>query len=207
MNQLTKVLKEAGKVATAWKKVMKAINASEERSINIIAKVYALAMGDANFHREAHTSKAIGSQTTPGVKTDFDRFASDIASAAGYGGIYITQGTLAYLKAIGEDKIAARFEKKINKEDDLHESVTVLNEAEMKSAGLSKEETLKVAVNKGYDKDSFDLDYDGEEFEGGSYNINADGSVVNMALPGTPSYGMMDDDMKTIVNLIKMSKK
>ena len=93
----------------------------------------------------------------------------------------------------------------------------------MKSAGLSKEETLKVAkkfadalakadnvkvtVNKGYDKDSFDLDYDGEEFEGGSYNINADGSVVNMALPGTPSYGMMDDDMKTIVNLIKMSKK
>tara|TARA_R110000803_G_scaffold8697_1_gene27945 strand:+ start:7043 stop:8224 length:1182 start_codon:yes stop_codon:yes gene_type:complete len=215
--------REAGKVATAWKKVMKAINASEERSINVIAKVYALAMGDANFHREAHTSKAIGSQTTPGVKTDFDRFASDIARAADWGGIYIAQGTLAYLKAIGEDKIAARFEKKINKEDDLHESVTVLNEAAMKSAGLSKEETLKVAkkfadalakadnvkvtVNKGYDEDSFDLDYDGKEFEGGSYNINADGSVVNMALPGTPSYGMMDDDMKTIVNLIKMSKK
>lgn len=118
--------REAGKVATAWKKVMKVINAPEERSINVIAKVYALAMGDANFHREAHTSKAIGSQTTPGVKTDFDRFASDIASAAGWGGIYIAQGTLAYLKAIGEDKIAARFEKKINKEDDLHESIAIL---------------------------------------------------------------------------------
>ena len=89
--------------------------------------------------------------------------------------------------------------------------------------GLSKEETLKVAqkfakalskvdgvkvtVSKGHEEDSFDLDYDGEEYDGGSYNINDDGSVVNMALPGTPSYGMMDDDMKTIVNLIKMSKK
>ena len=103
----------------------------------------------------------------------------------------------------------------------------VNNEAvvsEAKRAGLSKEETLEVAqkfadaltkldgkkytVSSDYEEDSFDLDVDGEEYEGGSYNINADGSVVNMATWDrktnvSPTYGDKDDDVKTIMKKIK----
>ena len=103
----------------------------------------------------------------------------------------------------------------------------VNNEAvvsEAKPAGLSKEETLEVAqkfadaltkldgkkytVSSDYEEDSFDLDVDGEEYEGGSYNINADGSVVNMATWDrktnvSPTYGDKDDDVKTIMKKIK----
>jgi uncharacterized protein (TIGR02246 family) len=99
---------------------------------------------------------------------------------------------------------------------------------EGKRAGLSKEETLKVAqkfakalskvdgvkvtVSKGHEEDSFDLDYDGEEYDGGSYNINDDGSVVNMAVrhPKTkvsPTYGNINDDVATIVKTIKKLPK
>lgn len=98
--------------------------------------------------------------------------------------------------------------------------------AEAKPAGLSKEETLKVAqkfadaltqldgkeytVSSDYEEDSFDLDVDGEEYEGGSYNINADGSVVNMAVWNksnvSPTYGDKDDDVKTIIKTIKKLK-
>jgi hypothetical protein len=90
-------------------------------------------------------------------------------------------------------------------------------------AGLSKEETKKVAqkfadalskvdkkeytVSSDYEEDSFDLDIDGEEYAGGSYNINDDGSVVNMAVWNdkneSPVYGNMNDDIKTIIKKIK----
>ena len=110
--------------------------------------------------------------------------------------------------------------------DSLVEKFALVNEA--KPAGLSKKETLKVAqkfadaltkldgkkftVNSDYEEDSFDLDVDGEEYEGGSYNINADGSVVNMAVrhPKTkvsPTYGNIDDDIKTIIKNIKNLKE
>jgi len=36
---------------------------------------------------------------------------------------------------------------------------------------------------------SFDLDVDGQEYEGGSYVILTNGDIVNMALPGNPVYG------------------
>lgn len=102
----------------------------------------------------------------------------------------------------------------------IYESVVT----EAKRAGLSKKETLKVAqkfadaltkldgkkytVSKDYEEDSFDLDIDGEEYEGGSYNINDDGSVVNMAVrhPKTrvsPTYGNIDDNVATIIKTIK----
>ena len=98
---------------------------------------------------------------------------------------------------------------------------------EAKPAGLSKKETLKVAqkfaaaltkldgkeytVSSDYEEDSFDLDFDGEEYAGGSYNINADGSVVNMAVWNkknvSPTYGNMDDDINTIIKTIKNIKE
>ena len=103
---------------------------------------------------------------------------------------------------------------------------SAINEA--KRAGLSKKETLKVAqkfadaltkldgkkytVSSDYEEDSFDLDVDGEEYAGGSYNINDDGSVVNMATWNrktnvSPTYGNMDDDIKTIIKTIKNLKE
>ena len=107
---------------------------------------------------------------------------------------------------------------------------------EAKPAGLSKRETLKVAqkfaaalskldgmkytVSSDYEEDSFDLDIEDQddvdpritgEYAGGSYNINADGSVVNMAVWNkknkSPVYGDKDDDIKTIMKTIKNLKE
>jgi hypothetical protein len=88
------------------------------------------------------------------------------------------------------------------------------------SAGLSKAETKKVAetlakaiskndgvkctVNvKTLEEDSFDLDVDGEEFDGGSYNLYDDGSVRNMAVHGE-KYGTITS---TVEDFIKGLKK
>ena len=117
--------------------------------------------------------------------------------------------------------------------DPLDESVVT----EAKRAGLSKKETLKVAqkfaaaltkldgmkytVSSDYEEDSFDLDIEDQddvdpritgEYAGGSYNINDDGSVVNMATWNrktnvSPTYGNMDDDIKTIIKTIKNLKE
>jgi hypothetical protein len=89
-----------------------------------------------------------------------------------------------------------------------------------KPAGLSKDETMKVAqkfadamskvegakvtVNKRtLEEDSFDLDIDGEEFDGGSYNIYQNGNVVNMAVPSNPVYGKKNDSVDTIAKNMK----
>jgi hypothetical protein len=89
-------------------------------------------------------------------------------------------------------------------------------------AGLTKDETLKIAqkfadaaasvdpekgkwsVNKRtLEEDGFDLDYNSEEFDGGSYNIYKNGNVVNMALRENPVLGKVDDDIKTIAKGFK----
>jgi len=89
-----------------------------------------------------------------------------------------------------------------------------------KPAGLSKEETMviaqkfadamskadgtKVTVNKRtLEEDSFDLDVDGEEFDGGSYNIYQNGNVMNMAVPSNPVYGKKNDTVDTIAKNMK----
>lgn len=89
-----------------------------------------------------------------------------------------------------------------------------------KPAGLSKDETMKVAqkfadamskadgskvtVNKRtLEEDSFDLDINGEEFDGGSYNIYQNGNVVNMAVPSNPVYGKKNDSVDTIAKNMK----
>ena len=117
-------VKKAGKVKIAWYELMAKVNAPEEKVLNVIAKVYSLAMEDANFHREMHTAKAIGSQSVSGIKANLQELSSEISRAAEWGGIYIAQGTLMYLRSIKQDAVADRFEKKINKEDDLHESTS-----------------------------------------------------------------------------------
>ncbi|MDB4276923.1 hypothetical protein N9864_00210 [bacterium] len=129
-----------------------------------------------------------------------------------------------------------KLKKSENKDILVKESINkTLNEA--KRAGLSKEETLKVAqkfadaltkldgmkytVSSDYEEDSFDLDIEDQddvdpritgEYAGGSYNINDDGSVVNMATWNrktnvSPTYGNIDDDVETIMNTIKNLEK
>ena len=119
---------------------------------------------------------------------------------------------------------ACKDELALMKKQGLAESLVT----EAKRAGLSKKETLKVAqkfaaaltkldgkkytVSKDYEEDSFDLDIDGDEYAGGSYNINDDGSVVNMATWNrktnvSPTYGNMNDDIKTIIKTIKNIKE
>ena len=89
-------------------------------------------------------------------------------------------------------------------------------------AGLTKDETLKIAqkfadaaasvdpekgkwgVNKRtLEEDGFDLDYNDEEFDGGSYNIYKNGNVVNMAIRENPVLGKIGDDIKTIAKGFK----
>jgi len=89
-------------------------------------------------------------------------------------------------------------------------------------AGLTKAETLKIAqkfadaaasvdpekgkwsVNKRtLEEDGFDLDYNDEEYDGGSYNIYKNGNVVNMALRENPVLGKITDDIKTIAKGFK----
>lgn len=110
--------------------------------------------------------------------------------------------------------------------DDAKESMdeSVTNEAKLKAAGLSKDETKKVAetlaaamskaegskvtVNlKTLEEDSFDLDVDGEEFDGGSYNIYDNGSVVNHAVTPNEIYGNIDSSVDDFIKGLKKPLK
>ena len=88
-----------------------------------------------------------------------------------------------------------------------------------KPMGLTKDETLEVAkkiaeaiskvdkvkctVNmKTLEEDSFDLDYDGDEFDGGTYMIIDDGSVINAAHNGL-RVGHMKDSTKDFITFFK----
>ena len=99
-------------VASAWMK-------TGVKDLNGIAKLYADAMEDANFHQERGTSKAIGSASrgkVSGLK------GSDIASAAGWDGYAIANGTVDFLREIGEEAAANKLYKAISKYD-LNESI------------------------------------------------------------------------------------
>jgi|DEB19_MinimDraft_2_1074335.scaffolds.fasta_scaffold00183_6 hypothetical protein len=104
--------------------------------------------------------------------------------------------------------------------DYLGESLVSEANPHAKPAGLSKEETMviaqkfadamskadgsKVTVNKRtLEEDSFDLDVDGLEFDGGSYNIFQNGNVMNMALRNNPVYGRKNDSVDTIIKNMK----
>jgi len=115
---------ENGKVVTAWKK-------TGLTDLDAIAKVYADAMEDANFHREIVTSKAIGSASRA-KKMDVD--PSNISSAAGWSGYAIANGTVDFLRSIDQEAAADKLYTAISKFN-LNES-TLINEA-FKSSKLS----------------------------------------------------------------------
>ena len=83
-----------------------------------------------------------------------------------------------------------------------------LKVAEKFAKALSKTENKKVTVNmRTLEEDSFDLDMDGIEYDGGSYNIYDNGDVKNMALRESPVYGKTTSTQSEIENnLSKMGK-
>lgn len=111
--------RDNNKVATAWKK-------TGVTDLPSIAKMYADAMQDANFHREIPTSKAIGAASKAKVKQLGDMYTA-ISQAAGWSGYAIANGTVQYLKHIGEEGAASKLLKAITKYD-LNESVNVFEE-------------------------------------------------------------------------------
>jgi hypothetical protein len=64
---------------------------------------------------------------------------------------------------------------------------------------LSIFDNKKYTVNKFIEPNSFDLDIDGDEFDGGSYSIYGDGSVVNMAVTPSARYGSVSSSVDEIV--------
>ena len=80
--------------------------------------------------------------------------------------------------------------------------------AETLAKAMSKAEGSKVTVNlKTLEEDSFDLDVDGEEFDGGSYNIYDNGSVVNHAVTPNEIYGNIDSSVDDFIKGLKKPLK
>ena len=91
------------------KKVTSALRKQyKDQGLDFIAKVYQDAMEDANFHNKLDSARGIGAPSR--WKKDVYYVASNIASAAAWNGYFIAQGTLAFLKEIGEDAAAIKFE-------------------------------------------------------------------------------------------------
>lgn len=72
---------------------------------------------------------------------------------------------------------------------------------------LSKADNVKVSVNPSFEEDSFDLDYGGIPYAGGSFTILANGDVRNDALPNMPIYGKTTDSIETIIKKVKNKNK
>ena len=179
-------------------------------------------LGKMQFQAEPSFTTIDGNFRDDELNIEVDRNMANVAHAKVLGQIRGYKNIIAFLKGGGAEKYESgnlkEIERYLKKFDFKSISESVVNEA--KPAGLSKEETLEVAqkfadalaevdgvkvtVNmETLEEDSFDLDYDGTEFDGGSYNINADGSVVNMAVRKQPTVGTKDDDVKTIVKFMK----
>jgi hypothetical protein len=80
--------------------------------------------------------------------------------------------------------------------------------AETLAKAMSKADNAKVTVNlRTLEEDSFDLDYDGEEYDGGSYNIYDDGSVVNHAVTPNEIYGTSDSSVEDFIKGLKKPVK
>jgi hypothetical protein len=147
--------RETGKVVTAWKKTGVSDLAS-------IAKIYADAMEDANFHEEMSTSKAIGSASKAKAKELGEKY-QDISSAAGWSGYAIANGTVQYLNLIGEEGAASKLLAAITKYD-LNESVELPASLELEEGNAFGD-----AVRKA--KEAGEKEF---EFEGETYKVEED---------------------------------
>jgi hypothetical protein len=86
----------------------------------------------------------------------------------------------------------------------------IKNAAETLAKAMAKLDKVKVAVHDfEYDKGrgaGFELSWDGDKFDGGSYYIKPNGDVVNAAVGGGTTYGNIKSDEKEFTKGIKSSK-
>ena len=72
------------------------------------------------------------------------------------------------------------------------------------AAALAKVDGVKFEITKGsLEPDAFDLDRDGVKWDGGSYTIHDDKTIVNNSYPGGPVYGKVGDSIDKMVKTIK----
>lgn len=131
----------------------------------------------------------------------------------------VVAGMYWYFGKNNKSKIIAAAKKAVNESEELDEASNFgapagLTKAQTKKVAetlakaMSKAEGAKVTVNlKTLEEDSFDLDYDGEEYDGGSYNIYDDGSVVNHAVTPNEIYGKMDSSVEDFIKGLKKPVK
>lgn len=127
----------------------------------------------------------------------------------------VVAGMYWYFGKNNKSKIVAFAKKSVNESEEISEAskfgaLAGLTKAETKKVAetlakaMSKAEGAKVTVNlKTLEEDSFDLDYDGEEYDGGSYNIYDDGSVVNHAVTPNEIYGKIDSSVEDFIKGLK----
>ena len=71
------------------------------------------------------------------------------------------------------------------------------------AAALAKVDGVKFEITKGsLEPDAFDLDRDGVKWDGGSYTIHDDKTIVNNSYPGGPVYGKVGDSIDSMVKTI-----
>jgi hypothetical protein len=80
--------------------------------------------------------------------------------------------------------------------------------AETLAKAISKHDGCKCTVNmKSLEDASFDLDVDGEEYDGGSYYINDSGEVVNAAVTPHEVYGTVNSSVEDFIKGLKKPVK
>ena len=93
------------------------------------------------------------------------------------------------------------YESKVNENLSASETKKV---AETLAKAISKHDGCKCTVNtKTLEDRSFDLDVNGEEFDGGSYYINDKGEVVNAAVTPHEVYGTVDSSVEDFIKGLK----
>ena len=87
-------------------------------------------------------------------------------------------------------------------------SKMILRAAEKLAEALSQLEGQEFKIHDGtLDATGFDLDTAKEgAYAGGTYTVQDDGSIVNMALPHKPVYGFVNDSVDDIIETIKTLK-
>jgi hypothetical protein len=113
-----------------------------------------------------------------------------LAEEMGYGVFYVSefaQGGIAQdsWRKSGEGNLSIAETKKV---------------AKKYAEGLTMSGEGIFTVNPKVEENSFDLDFNNEEYDGGSYIIYGDGSVVNMALNPSERYGSINSTPTQIKN-------
>ena len=214
VEELTEAIKvegkrDAKKVVTAYNKIFNKVLVdlgamSNESILGCIKYLMHEAMVDANFHREAlPVSKMIKGNIKPleikmaglgghfvkigpaTIKTILDKYYSDIANAAGWGGQGIAEGTALYLEQIKQEAMGQAVINKFNSQFE-GESIRIdldskLNESNKVELITVTDETTKLEERNaflGARAKAIEEDLEEFEFNGKMYPVTVNESTV-----------------------------